>query len=52
MPSSPHTYIRELLHLAPKHGRRKDLGRVSNFVRPFDYLVKAGQLARQKVFPG
>ena len=30
----------------------KNLGRVSNSVRPFDYLVKAEQLARQKVFPG
>jgi hypothetical protein len=25
---------------------------LSNSVRPFDYVVKAGQAARQKVFPG
>jgi hypothetical protein len=32
--------------------KKKFLDDLSNSTRPFDYMVKAGQAARQKVFPG
>ncbi len=37
----------------PPAGRSKISWTIlSNSGRPFDYIVKAGQAARQKVFPG
>jgi hypothetical protein len=37
---------------ASRPKKQKFLHDLSNSVRPFDYVVKAGQPARQKVFRG